>query len=425
MPSSNSSETEQFNRDVQFLLKPKNPNARSLLAFIHRTIRQFGLQVYITEIDIFVEAYLRGVKYTQEHQTEIRQPKAWMRRTAYNIIRECKRDRQRYSALAFDELMDQGPPGQSAPEEVDSADIADSISAVLEALERLSPGDRSLIQWQIVEGLSWQEVQSRLVAEGEDFVPLATLRKRGQRALERLRRAYHIVNGEPGSPELEGNLSEHPDGDSNQRYRPISTVTYADADTDVRGMPDVATETTWSITLEGQLTRTVADVELIEAIAAELRRLTGDASLSLTSIQQGSIIIELQGSDEGFKVIESLINSGQLTSILGLPVKKVGLVNESPNSSPLANLTPSCSTPPAQTVQVPQDRSALYDFLVNLPAAQFRAVLIDLDLPRENQAHLYATRWEQAAYLFDWLESSVGPGLDALRNSLVKLCESL
>ncbi|HZG40085.1 MAG TPA: hypothetical protein VEZ50_15515, partial [Nodosilinea sp.] len=99
------SETQQFNRDVQFLLKPNNPHARSLLAFIKRTIYQFELQVYITEIDIFVEAYLRGVRYTQQNQEHIRQPKAWMRRTAYNIIRECKRDRLRYSAAAFDELM--------------------------------------------------------------------------------------------------------------------------------------------------------------------------------------------------------------------------------------------------------------------------------------------------------------------------------
>jgi DNA-directed RNA polymerase specialized sigma24 family protein len=133
-----------------------------------------------------------------------------MRRTAYNIIRECKRDRQRYSALAFDELMDQGSPIRSTAEGVDSTTIANSISAVLKALETLSPGDRSLIQWKIVEGLSWQEVQARLVTEGEDPVPQATLRKRGQRALERLRRAYHTCNGEPGSDELLDDLSDHP-----------------------------------------------------------------------------------------------------------------------------------------------------------------------------------------------------------------------
>ncbi|WOD38204.1 sigma factor-like helix-turn-helix DNA-binding protein [Nodosilinea sp. E11] len=213
MPSQPPSETQQFNRDVQFLLKPNNPHARSLLAFIQRTIRQFGLQAYITEIDIFVEAYLRGVKYTQQHQAEIHQPKAWMRSTAYNIIRECKRDRLHYSALAFDELMDQGQLAGDTPlpAAVDDQAISNAISAVLQALAALSPGDRALIQWKVVEGLSWQEVQTRFVAQGEDRVSQATLRKRGQRALERLRRAYHLFNGEPGSCELADDLSDHLD----------------------------------------------------------------------------------------------------------------------------------------------------------------------------------------------------------------------
>lgn len=215
MPSSPPSETQQFNRDVQFLLKPNNPHARSLLAFIKRTIRQFGLEVYITEIDIFVEAYLRGVRYTQHNQEHIHQPKAWMRRTAYNIIRECKRDRLRYSAAAFDELMDQGSAETDgpAPGAVDDQAIDNAINAVLQALEALSPGDRDLIQWKVVEGLTWQQVQTRLVAAGGDRVSQSTLRKRGQRALERLRRAYHIFNGEPGSPDLAEDLSDHLDAD--------------------------------------------------------------------------------------------------------------------------------------------------------------------------------------------------------------------
>ncbi|MGB3308652.1 MAG: sigma-70 family RNA polymerase sigma factor [Nodosilinea sp.] len=213
MPSPPPLETQQFNRDVQFLLKPNNPHARSLLAFIKRTIHQFGLQVYITEIDIFVEAYLRGVRYTQQNQEHIHQPKAWMRRTAYNIIRECKRDRLRYSAVAFDELMHQGPAEAdgTAPEAISDEAIGNAVNAVLQALEALSPSDRNLIQWKVVEGLTWTQVQARLVAEGEDRVSQATLRKRGQRALERLRRAYHILNGTPDSQNLNDDLSDHPD----------------------------------------------------------------------------------------------------------------------------------------------------------------------------------------------------------------------
>lgn len=200
MPSHPPPETQHFNRDVQLLLKPQNPHARSLLAFIKRTIYQFGLQAHVTEIDIFVEAYLRGVRYTQHNQEHIRQPKAWMRRTAYNIIRECQRDRQRYSAVAFDELMEQGTTPETGSAGVDDRAIAQAIASVLQALEALSPGDRHLIQWKVVEGLTWPEVQARLVMAGEERVSLATLRKRGQRALERLRQAYHIFSDEPGTP---------------------------------------------------------------------------------------------------------------------------------------------------------------------------------------------------------------------------------
>ncbi len=216
-----SSETELFNNDVQSLLKPKNPHARSLLAFIQRTIRNFGLQAYVTEVDIFVEAYLRGVKYTQQHQEEIRQPKAWMRRTAYNIIREIARDRQQYSSIAFDESMQEMPATDSSLNSIldEGAELIeqmsvgddswplteekDNLSAALEAvqtaLETLSLEDRRLIQWQLIEGLTWQEVQNRILAEeGGDLISLAALRKRGQRALERLRRAYHNnINSDP------------------------------------------------------------------------------------------------------------------------------------------------------------------------------------------------------------------------------------
>lgn len=211
MHSQHPAETQQFNRDVQFLLKPNNPHARSLLAFIKRTIRQFELQGYVTEIDIFVEAYLRGVRYTQQRQEHIHQPKAWMRHTAYNIIRECKRDRLHYSTLAFDELMGQGAADTTSSPTVDDAAITNAIDSVLQAFEALSVGDRNLIQWKVIEGLSWQQVQTRLVGEGEDRCSQATLRKRGQRALERLRRAYHTFNGEPCSPELANDLLDHPD----------------------------------------------------------------------------------------------------------------------------------------------------------------------------------------------------------------------
>jgi DNA-directed RNA polymerase specialized sigma24 family protein len=420
MPSQNPSETQQFNRDVQFLLKPNNPHARSLLAFIQRTIRQFGLQAHITEIDIFVEAYLRGVKHTQQHQEEIRQPKAWMRRTAYNIIRECKRDRMHYSTLAFDELMDQGRllVDASSPSGVEDDVIIHAIDSVLQAVNTLSSSDRALIQWKVIEGCSWQEVQTRLIAQGEERVSQAALRKRGQRSLERLRRAYHIFNSEPGSLKLADDLSDHPDGDTFAPAIAASTLT---------NTSNPGNTLLWSITLEGNFTETATDNQLVIAILAELKQQSQDPSLRLISVRQGSIVIELDGSAEGYQIIQALISSGQLTNILGLPVRHVGLVGESPDDRQQALSAQECSESSyhRQGPEIPQRRSDIYTFLLNLPAPQFNAVVFDLNPPRGNLAQLDASPGERVAALLDWLESSVGPGIEALRISVASVLSRL
>jgi DNA-directed RNA polymerase specialized sigma24 family protein len=186
-------ETRQFNLEIQLLLKPHNPHARSLLAFIYRTIRQFRLEQHVTEIDIFIEAYLRGVRYTQQQGRTIHQPKAWIRKTAYNIIRECKREHQRYCSVAFDEMLEHSLAGHP-PEAVDDGwkdRFADNIQAVLSAFQSLSAADQQLIQWRVVEGRSWETIRELLIGQGEPQLSGAALRKRGQRALERLRHAYH------------------------------------------------------------------------------------------------------------------------------------------------------------------------------------------------------------------------------------------
>lgn len=419
MPSPPPSETQQFNRDVQFLLKPNNPHARSLLAFIKRTIHQFGLQVYITEIDIFVEAYLRGVRYTQQNQEHIRQPKAWMRRTAYNIIRECKRDRLRYSAAAFDELMDQGPAEAEGPVPgaVDEETIGNAVNAVLQALEALSPGDRDLIQWKVVEGLTWPQVQTRLVAAGGDRVSQATLRKRGQRALERLRRAYHIFNSEPGSLDLAEALSDHLDSDHPDRESSKGeTATTLQNSSD---LSSVKNNVVWAITLEGNLTGTSADFELIEAIVAELQKRSGDTSLTLLRFRQGSIIIELDGSAEVYKFIASLVNSGQLTDLLGLQVMKVGLVSESTCTN--EEIKDSQESQRDKRIKIPIERFDIYKFLLRLPPPQLDAVAIALNIPQGNRPSANAASSDRVACLLNWVESSVGPGLEALRSCLADI----
>lgn len=184
-------ELRQFNVEIQSLLTPQNPRARSLHSFIKRTLNQFHLDGFYTEFDIFNQAYLRGVSLTRSG-TAINNPKAWMRTTAYNVIRECHRRRQRYRTSAYDELAEADRARREIEvRQVSETDIALDIQAVVSSLKELSPAECQLIRFRVVEGLSWKDVSQRLVELGEEQQSEASLRKRGQRTLSRLRQLYH------------------------------------------------------------------------------------------------------------------------------------------------------------------------------------------------------------------------------------------
>lgn len=95
---------------------------------------------------------------------------------------------------------------------------------------------------------------------------------------------------------------------------------------DERLMPNLImnskTKIHWVLILDGDL----ADLpkKRSEAIVKHLRQLTQDESLKLNNIEPGSIILKLEGSEEGFRIIDSLYKSGKLTEILGLSVGYVG-----------------------------------------------------------------------------------------------------
>jgi len=76
-------------------------------------------------------------------------------------------------------------------------------------------------------------------------------------------------------------------------------------------------------------------------------------------------------------------------------------------------------TPSAMTI--PQGRTDLYQFLLSLPGPQFDAVLFDLKPPSGNISPASAPQGQRVPELLNWLESRIGPGLDALRLSLNKI----
>ncbi|HSM82063.1 MAG TPA: hypothetical protein VLS96_10265 [Nodosilinea sp.] len=66
---------------------------------------------------------------------------------------------------------------------------------------------------------------------------------------------------------------------------------------------------------------------------------------------------------------------------------------------------------------IPHSRSDLYQYLLDLPEAQFNQVLFNLNPPSANISPALAPRGQRVPELFTWLES-IGPGLEALRTAL-------
>lgn len=92
--------------------------------------------------------------------------------------------------------------------------------------------------------------------------------------------------------------------------------------------------TEWVIVLDASLEDT--SNEKIESIIERIKYLAGDNSLKLNQVETGSIILKLEGSEEGFRIIQTLYKEGRLTELLGLPIKFIDY--ETTNSSSKNNI---------------------------------------------------------------------------------------
>jgi RNA polymerase sigma factor (sigma-70 family) len=79
------------------------------------------------------------------------------------------------------------------------------------------------------------------------------------------------------------------------------------------------------VVYEFVLTGSVDEVskQKLEAVVAHLRGITGDTLLTLLRIESGSIRLILEGSEEGFRLLQSLIENGELEQVLDIHVQRI------------------------------------------------------------------------------------------------------
>ncbi|MDB9526664.1 sigma-70 family RNA polymerase sigma factor [Oscillatoria sp. CS-180] len=160
---------------------------RSLLFFIQRRLSQYHLDDHLAIDDILHEAVLRTQKAIQDGEV-IRCLPAWMNRVCFNIIRERSREYKSRKKLNY-QLVQELDVNTDDIEPVFEIGIK-KIDSLLSSWRSLKEADRNILILRHVDKYSWREIAARFSEiEGKE-ISEQTIRKRGERALSKLRESF-------------------------------------------------------------------------------------------------------------------------------------------------------------------------------------------------------------------------------------------
>lgn len=141
--------------------------------------------------DILTEAYLRAGLAIQQGKL-IWNLVSWLKSTSSLIILEHKRRFARSDTTSYPEMDFFWDIDELLPDDyVQASNYAKYITGELNNAIRckLSDLERRLLVWRIQKGLSWKDIYHLLEANGEGPTNEANLRKKKQRAVQKIRNA--------------------------------------------------------------------------------------------------------------------------------------------------------------------------------------------------------------------------------------------
>ncbi|HBL13787.1 MAG TPA: hypothetical protein DD379_20810 [Cyanobacteria bacterium UBA11162] len=166
-------------------LKLTEDNLKNLREHFLDILKQYHLLSLYEPEEILNEVGSR-FKNTLQKGKKVPKPKlqAWARSTGRNIIRELSRKEKKYRVIGLNEWE------VATDEEISLAvEKQEEFERVHDALKELSAETQGLLKIRFFQGLSWQEIALHLAQKGQN-VSVATLRKRGERAINQLREVY-------------------------------------------------------------------------------------------------------------------------------------------------------------------------------------------------------------------------------------------
>ncbi len=160
---------------------------RKMFFSVQKRLRQFHLESYHSADEVLIEAYLRTHLQLEEGR-EIDNLLSWMNSVSYNIIHEYSRRSKRNTNILKKNTKE---IATFSGEMTSPAYINESmINKLVLTMNSMSERDREILNLRVGMGLKWREVKDRLSKTQQIDISESTLRKQGERALHRLRRAF-------------------------------------------------------------------------------------------------------------------------------------------------------------------------------------------------------------------------------------------
>ena len=176
----------ELDKTINSLLAPGTAAPFQVLSWIDIRLRQMGLQNNFDALEILSEAYIRTQKAIKNGE-KIQSYIAWIRSTCFLIIKEKRTELSREKANLQKANSSILANQKLTKEETESSSLEEEIPFLKKAWTILNLKDKELLKLRFADNLSWKDIQKNT----DNKISIPTLRKRGERAIGKLRNAFH------------------------------------------------------------------------------------------------------------------------------------------------------------------------------------------------------------------------------------------
>ncbi|MCG6135136.1 MAG: hypothetical protein MET45_10795 [Nostoc sp. LLA-1] len=157
--------------------------SKTLRNYIKLRLRVYNMNNALSEEDVINHVVLCLVK-TLQSEKPVYHPVAWAKVVSERYINN------QFKKLKNSELTDSDKIEYLANRLVEQNTPFDEKKEIHKKIKQLTPGNQKILIWRFFQHLSWNQIAELLSQEEGKTINTATARKRGERAIDELRKKY-------------------------------------------------------------------------------------------------------------------------------------------------------------------------------------------------------------------------------------------